>query len=519
MRDEVGQMDQTKQPHELHAIVVRQWLPEWEKVKFSKELRRGKPEPRFYVFSIGAPLLRRLSGIYRRGAKRPRAADLGIQRRHEEERSQEIARYVRGGFPWSVLRDRDVQSGRFKDLQMPGWLPTAIVANILLPGTERYGAAVGDKDVITVSQEEGDIAKLTLPVGCHNRHWQPGVPPIEIIDGQHRLWAFEGQEDLDGTFELPVVAFHGLDVTWQAYLFWTINIKPKRINASLAFDLYPLLRTQEWLERFEGPRIYRETRSQELTEALWAHPESPWKGRINMLGEPGGGDVTQAAFIRSLMASYVKRREGPGVKIGGLFGEELSKSAGVLPWSRSQQAAFLILIWQEVENAINECNEPWAVSLRKGNQGRGKARDSDPAFSGRYSLLATDQGVRAILQVTNDLCFVQASDLGLGQWKFDSSSETLDEREVTEAIRSLRRQPKVVSFVNAVAQSLAIFDWRTSAAPGLDQDQRLIQMAYKGSGGYRELRRQLLLGLLKSPEQHVKSTSKKLLTELRFVRE
>lgn len=403
---------------------------------------------------------------------------------------------------------------------MPGWLPTAIVANILLPRTERYGVVVDDKDVIRVSQEQGGIAKLTLPAGCYNRNWQPKVPPIEIIDGQHRLWAFEGREDLDGIFELPVVAFHGLDVTWQAYLFWTINIKPKRINASLAFDLYPLLRTQEWLERFEGPRIYRETRSQELTEALWAHPESPWTGRINMLGEPGGGDVTQAAFIRSLMASYVKRREGARVRIGGLFGEELSESAEVLPWSRSQQAAFLIFVWQEVKNAINECNEPWAISLREGDQGRGQPRDAeDPAFSGRYSLLATDQGVRAILQVTNDLCFVKASDLGLGQWQFDSSSETLDETELTEAIRTLRRQQELVSFLKAVAKSLATFDWRTSAAPGLENDQRLAQMAYKGSGGYRELRRQLLLTLLNSPEQHVKSTSERVLSELRFVRE
>ena len=50
-------------------------------------------------------------------------------------------------------------------------------------------------------------------------------------------------------YELPVIAFQGLDVTWQAYLFYTINIKPKRINASLAYDLYPLLRVQDWLEK------------------------------------------------------------------------------------------------------------------------------------------------------------------------------------------------------------------------------------------------------------------------------
>ena len=36
------------------------------------------------------------------------------------------------------------------------------------------------------------------------------TPPIEIIDGQHRLLAFEESAGLEG-FELPVVAFYGLD--------------------------------------------------------------------------------------------------------------------------------------------------------------------------------------------------------------------------------------------------------------------------------------------------------------------
>jgi hypothetical protein len=70
----------------------------------------------------------------------------------------------------------------------------------------------------------------------------------------------------------------------QAYLFWTINIKPKKINPSLAFDLYPLLREQIWLESGETVHVYRESRAQELTEALWATPMSPWHRRINILG-------------------------------------------------------------------------------------------------------------------------------------------------------------------------------------------------------------------------------------------
>ena len=143
---------------------------------------------------------------------------------------------------------------------MPGWLPTAIVANILPPGTERRGRMIDEADVMRVATMGTKEAVLMLPENVDSPSWSPTVAPLEIIDGQHRLLAFEKLEQLDGAFELPVVAFYGLDISWQAYLFYTINIKPKRINASLAYDLYPLLRVQDWLEHSpEGADIYRET--------------------------------------------------------------------------------------------------------------------------------------------------------------------------------------------------------------------------------------------------------------------
>jgi hypothetical protein len=117
---------------------------------------------------------------------------------------------------------------------------------------QRDNASVNKFDAITISASEGKIVDLELPLGIAETDWKPlGLPPIEVIDGQHRLWAFDDRSEAAG-FELPVVAFYGLDISWQAYLFYTINIKPKKINASLAFDRYPLLRTEDWLERFEA---------------------------------------------------------------------------------------------------------------------------------------------------------------------------------------------------------------------------------------------------------------------------
>lgn len=487
------------------AIVVKQWLEEWETVRFDPEELRSRPPPEFYLCSISAAVLRRLAGIQRRRRTDSSTKDLGIQRRHDTERSEEIARYIRGGYPWSTLGVKSADRERFADVRMPGWLPTAIVVNILTANDSRYEASVDSRDLIEVRHLDSGLATIVLPTGCEAPQYRPrALPPLEVIDGQHRLWAFDESGELDGRFEIPVVALHGLDVGWQAYLFWTINVKPKRISPSLAFDLYPLLRTQSWLESAaaEGPLVYRETRAQELTETLWSHPSSPWYQRINMLGEPGGGDVSQAAFIRSLLASYVKRASGRGITIGGLYGSEL-EGGQVLPWTRAQQAAFLIFVWHCVQHSVERSQERWARDLV------GKTGDREAVFSGPYSLLATDQGVRAVLQVTNDLSFVLTKDLDLASWRGEQAGEAPSEEAVTSALDSLERSlPAAARYIKAMAEILASFDWRSSAAPGLDADGRLGQAAFRGSGGYKELRIQLLRLLAASRDSQVSSAAK-----------
>ena len=255
------------------ALKVHQWLKGWNKIDFDPTEYRAKPPQHFYLFSLPARELRSLSGIVRRQAKnaQPRTEDLGIQRQHDPERSEEISRFVQFGYPWSTLSDAKRASAEFNDLRKPGWLPTAVVLNILTATDERDGLRVANGDTATIADDDGGCY-LQLPYLKWAANWTPSkVPPFEVIDGQHRLWAFDATSEF-GDFELPVVAFVGLDISWQAYLFWTINIKPKRINPSLAFDLYPLLRSEDWLERAEGHAIYRETRAQELTEILWSHP-------------------------------------------------------------------------------------------------------------------------------------------------------------------------------------------------------------------------------------------------------
>jgi DGQHR domain-containing protein len=483
---------------DIPALRVKQWLAEWNAVDMDEAAHRRKPPPHFYLFSIPANDLRALSGICRRDASAglKRHEELGIQRRHDPRRSREIVEYVRYGHPWADLSAPKRASAQYANLRKPGWLPTAIVVNILESGDKRRSVRVSATDLVRV-EDAGAGARIVLPDTYNGPSWRPSkLAPIQVIDGQHRLWAFE-QSSIPSDYELPVVAFHGLDISWEAYLFWTINIKPKRINASLAFDLYPLLRTEEWLEAEDGLNVYRETRAQELVEALWSNTASPWFHRINMLGDPGQKMLTQAAWVRALTNTLVKAWEGRGKRLGGLFGAPIRADLEVLPWSRAQQAAFLIRAWQLLFEAIRGSEPAWAKALRPSRAL--KPSDTDPAVEGPSTLLNADSGLRGVLHVLNDVCYVMAGELRLGLWETEDSEDAAatDDDAVAAAVQSLKTTA-IDPFLTAWAEGLATYDWRSSSAPSLTESERVAKLVFRGSGGYKELRKQLLRHLTQS---------------------
>lgn len=473
---------------ELPTIRVSQWLDDWDTFEFDASSHRSLPPKHFIMFSIKASLLRRLSGVSRRSKDIGRGADIGIQRGHDKRRSAEIREYVRSGYPWSTLSEAKRASGKYIALKKPGWLPTAVVVNLLTPDDERRGIKADPTD-LAIAKTDGST--LQLPPGCERPDWSPtgALHPIEVIDGQHRLFAFSSDDGLDD-YELPVVAFVGLDISWQAYLFWTINIKPKRINPSLAFDLYPLLRTESWLEQADGLAIYRETRAQELVESIWLSQDSPWHDRINMLGETGLAQpmVSQAAWIRALTSTFVRAGEGQRVSIGGLFGASHRTGEDILPWTRPQQAAFLVCAGRLLQTAIEDSDAEWAEDLRE----LASVSKPDPAFYGPYSLLTTDQGIRGFLHAFNDICFLAADDVGLDDWGTAEDVDPTDVLSVSIEFEELASQP-FFDFMRSIASGLASFDWRASSTPSLTPDQQLRKAVLRGSGGYKELRKQVLL--------------------------
>lgn len=482
--------------HVVPALRFKQWLPEWDHFDFDASQKRRQPEPYIFLFTMSAVQLRALSGVYRR--KRDGADAEGLQRLHDPTRSKTIRDFVRYGHPYSGLKSA-LRTEDTEPLKKPGWLPTAIVVNILDLNDERRGRAVDPADLVSIEEDDHHRFHLKLPYDDPTSTWAPkGLEPLEVIDGQHRLWAFDEHADdgnLPGDFELPVVAFRGLDIGWQAYLFWSINVSPKRINPSHAFDLFPLLRSESWLETFSELRVYREARAQELTDLLYRHLESPWFNRINMLGEstrtaPEGAGVSQAGWVRALTSTFLGT--GAGNAVSGLFGAQISQVEGPLPWGRAQQAAFLIRLWSEIQLAVNATESTWAVSLRQQDQPNLLEKKLTQEFSGPKTMLNQEQGLRGILSTANELMFILArKDSSIFEWnsKVDAGGETtLD--DVSRALEELKSH--VLSDVmKEFAAAISSFDWRSADAPSLSEEQRLIKRAFRGSGGYVALREQL----------------------------
>src|ERR1035438_8960072 len=122
-----------------------------------------------------------------------------------------------------------------------------------------------------------------------------------------------------------------------------------------------------------------------------------------------------------------------------------------------------------------------AKEVRAGEPSVDSASSDDPAFVSPVSLLAADVGIRGLLYVTNDLCCYMSRGLELANWVADDSTEP-DTAGISAAVKSLAKT-KVGAFLGDIAEGLARFDWRSSAAPGLSQQEITLKQSLRGNGG------------------------------------
>ncbi|MEM7641768.1 MAG: DGQHR domain-containing protein [Pseudomonadota bacterium] len=233
-------------------------------------MRVVQPIGEFYIGSIPQQKLLQISYTEVRSFIDGTQKDLaGIQRERSLKRVREISEYVRYGyatFPTSVVLAIDE---RMVELEQ-------------VTGCDGLFQ-------MTISEAEDDGAILPLSRAAF------------IIDGQHRLAAFEGDADLD--FDINVSIFVGADLSDKAEIFGRVNLAQTKVNRSLVYDLLS----------------YSKTRSphrtmHEVTIALNREEGGPFENRIKRLGkaDPGMGRIqtlAQATVVDGLLKHVTSEAE------------------------------------------------------------------------------------------------------------------------------------------------------------------------------------------------------------------
>lgn len=164
----------------------------------------------FYAVSISSEILSKVSFSSRAQYSVKNGADglfsfmKGNQRELDEKRSKLIGKYidsVESTFPNSII----------------------LGANF-----DQNGNLIEDPSIRWRVEEENGRYTLVMP--------SDELKIATIIDGQHRLSGFEFSERK--SMDLLCSVFIDLPAPYQAYIFATININQKKVDKSLAYDLF-----------------------------------------------------------------------------------------------------------------------------------------------------------------------------------------------------------------------------------------------------------------------------------------
>ncbi|MGE4337655.1 MAG: hypothetical protein AB7E55_16990, partial [Pigmentiphaga sp.] len=210
---------------------------------------------------------------------------------------------------------------------------------------------------------------------------------------------------------------------------------------------------------------------------------------------PAGAGVTQAGWVQAITTSFLSTGSGRSSK--GLFAADITPATGPLPWSRPQQAAFLITLWDSIRLSLENGRHAWVEQLMYPN-GQQPLEIEPPtiAFSGTRTMLNQEQGVRGVLAVANEIFFSLAQ-IQPDLFEFDTqimAGAATRAEDVSVALREIENS-KIFRVIAEFGAMIAGFDWRSADAPGLDDDIRLRKRAFRGSSGYVALREQLFLHL------------------------
>ena len=175
----------------------------------------------------------------------------------------------------------------------------------------RYGYATFPTSVVLAVDER--MVELRTVSGCEGlfslviSHYDDGEVqlPLDraafIIDGQHRLAGFEGQDDVQ--FDINVSIFIGADLSDKAEIFGRVNLAQTKVNRSLVYDLFSYAK---------GRSPHKSMH--EVTIALNLDDGGPFEGKIKRLGkaDPGMGrkqTLAQATVVDGLLRHVTSEPE------------------------------------------------------------------------------------------------------------------------------------------------------------------------------------------------------------------
>ena len=153
-----------------------------------------------------------------------------------------------------------------------------------------------------------------------------------VIDGQHRLWAFDSQYSGTTDFNIVVTAFINLDDSGKAFIFRSINGNQRKINPSLVYDLIPMLRDKESV-------AFQDRRCHDIVVFLNEAVDSPWRDRIAMVGA-SDRVISQSSFISGLKKLFKKGHLFAGVDSD--FFEERMQHEILIEYFRAIQNSYSV---------------------------------------------------------------------------------------------------------------------------------------------------------------------------------
>lgn len=217
-------------------------------------IRIEQPLGVFYAFSLDAQTLNKLTYSQPAEARKKMEGEtaesggysiFGTQRKESPNRLNEISKFIRSS---------------------EATFPNTI---ILAANYDDEGRLIEDKSIRWDIHSEKGQDFIRIPV--------MNYPTASIIDGQHRLHAFELLEAQapHRNMELLCVVFLELPTPYHAYVFATINFNQKKVDRSLAYELFGF-DVEEREPKYWAP----ETLAVYIARLLNTAEDSPFKGCI-----------------------------------------------------------------------------------------------------------------------------------------------------------------------------------------------------------------------------------------------